>query len=174
MSRLGSWWSRLSRRGKVVVIVVVVLLLAAAGASGNTSKANPNASAAAVASQPSAAVTPAPTQAAATPAPTQAAAVTLLSLTGNGIKTSKSFSATGDSVDVVYTFNCASFGQTGNFQIMFYGASPFGPTMPDILANALALKGGDTTTEYLNGASGPFHVEINSECAWAVKVVGTR
>ncbi len=70
MSRLGSWWRRLSTRGKAVVIVVVVLLLAAAGASGSTNKTALNAS-------PVPAVSPPPsTQAAAPPVATSAPAAT--------------------------------------------------------------------------------------------------
>jgi len=98
--------------------------------------------------------------------------VTLLSLSGSGIKSSKTFEFSGDSVDVIYTFDCSDFGYAGNFQIYFYGASLLGPSVPDILANDLAMSGGDTTTEYLYGATGPFHLEMNSECDWTVKVVG--
>lgn len=195
MGGLRNWWGRLSRRGKVVVVAVAVVVLAAfgaAGGSGNT--ATPSASpgqaggssapVAAAATQAEAA-TPAPTPtppavtpvaATPAPAPTPAPAATpktLLAVTGNGIKTTKSFGASGDSVDVTYAFNCSNFGTSGNFQIMFYGASALGPSMPDILTNELALKGSDTTTEYLNGSTGPFHMMINSECAWTVKVVGT-
>jgi len=104
-----------------------------------------------------------------TPLPTPP---TLLSISGSGIKTSKTFSWSGGSVDLTYTFNCSNFGSQGNFQIYFYGANSFDPTLPDILANDLAKSGGDTTTEYLNGATGPFHMEMNSECKWTVKVVG--
>jgi hypothetical protein len=104
-----------------------------------------------------------------TPLPTPP---TLLSISGSGIKTSKTFSWSGGSVDLTYTFNCSNFGSQGNFQIYFYGASILGPTVPDILANDLAAKGGDTTTEYLNGATGPFHLEVNSECNWTVAVTG--
>lgn len=97
---------------------------------------------------------------------------TLLSISGSGIKSSKTFSWSGDSVDLTYTFNCSNFGSQGNFQIYFYGASILGPTVPDILANDLAAKGGDTTTEYLSGSTGPFHLEVNSECKWTVAVTG--
>ena len=186
MGGLRNWWGRLSRRGKVVVVAVAVVVLAAlAAAGGNSNTGTPSASpggstapvAAAATSAPTqaeAAVTPAPATPAPTPTPAPAAtAKTLLSVTGNGIKATKSFRASGDSVDVSYAFNCSSFGQSGNFQIMFYGASALGPSLPDILANQLALKGSDTTTEYLNGNTGPFHMEINSECAWTVKVIGT-
>ena len=121
---------------------------------------------------PTAAPTPTPRPTAVptrTPLPTPP---TLLSISGSGIKTSKTFSWSGGSVDLTYTFNCSNFGSQGNFQIYFYGASILGPTVPDILANDLAAKGGDTTTEYLNGATGPFHLEVNSECNWTVAVTG--
>ncbi len=182
MGGLRNWWGRLSRRGKVVVVAVAVVVLAALGAAGgNSNTGTPSASpggstapVAAAATQAEAAVTPAPATPAPTPTPAPAATPkTLLAVTGNGIKTTKSFGASGDSVDVTYAFNCSNFGTSGNFQIMFYGANALGPSMPDILTNELALKGSDTTTEYLNGSTGPFHMMINSECAWTVKVVGT-
>ena len=98
--------------------------------------------------------------------------LTLLSLSGTGIKSSNSFSWSGHSIDVDYSFNCSNFGTKGNFILMFYGASSLGPTVPDILANDLADKGGSTTTEYLHGPAGPFHVDVNSECQWALTVTG--
>ena len=172
------------RNGAIAAVVVLVVLAAIGSAAGHPTSSSPPAAAgatagtaagAAVTSAPLAVATVAAIAQPSSPPPVAPAATTktLLAITGNGIKTSKSFRASGDSVDVTYSFNCAAFGSQGNFQIMFYGASALGPTMPDILANALAAKGSDTTTEYLNGATGPFHVEINSECGWSVKVIGT-
>jgi hypothetical protein len=100
---------------------------------------------------------------------------TLLSLSGTGIKSSNSFNWSGHSIDVDYSFNCSNFGTKGNFILMFYGANSLGPTIPDILVNVVADKGGSTTTEYLHylsGSSGPFHVDVNSECQWALTVTG--
>ena len=114
--------------------------------------------------------TPRPT-ATPTPRPVPTFA-TLLTLSGTGIKSSKSFNWSGHSIDVDYSYNCSNFGTKGNFILMFYGASSLGPTVPDILANELADKGGSTTTEYLHGPTGPFHVEVNSECQWALTVTG--
>jgi hypothetical protein len=163
------------RRNIVIVAVALVVLAAIGSAMG---KSQPSASPATVIASPvptatASAETAAPVALAtpaATPEPTPRV---LLSLSGNGIKTTKSFRASGDSVDLVYAFNCAAFGSQGNFAVMFYGASLGGPALPDILVNALAAKGSDTSTEYLNGAPGPFHLAINSECAWTVKVTGT-
>ena len=30
-----------------------------------------------------------------------------------------------------------------------------------------------TTNESLNGAPGPFHLEVDSDCTWSIKVLGT-
>ncbi len=115
--------------------------------------------------------TPAPSpRPAPTPVP-KPTAKTLLSFKGSGIKSSKPFHASGDSVDVVYTYNCSNFGFDGNFQVYFYGAGLFGG--PDIVVNELGMSGKSRTTEYLDGASGPFHIEVNSECNWSVVIVGT-
>jgi hypothetical protein len=111
--------------------------------------------------------TPRPT-ATPTPRPVPTFA-TLLTLSGTGIKSSKSFNWSGHSIDVDYSFNCSNFGTKGNFILMFYGANSLGPTVPDILVNDVADKGGSTTTEYLHylsGSTGPFHVDVNSECQW--------
>lgn len=117
--------------------------------------------------------TPRPT---ATPTPRPVPTfVTLLTLSGTGIRSSKSFSWSGHSIDVDYSFNCSNFGTKGNFILMFYGANSLGPTVPDILVNDLADKGGSTTTEYLHylsGPTGPFHLDVNSECQWALTVTG--
>jgi hypothetical protein len=117
--------------------------------------------------------TPRPT-ATPTPRPVPTFA-TLLTLSGTGIRSSKSFNWSGHSIDVDYSYNCSNFGTKGNFILMFYGANSLGPTVPDILVNDVADKGGSTTTEhlhYLSGPTGPFHVDVNSECQWALTVTG--
>lgn len=187
----------MSRRIKVIIgVVAVLVVLYAIGASDQQSSkvalagaATPTATPAAntpASTAPSTAPTIGPTE---TPTPEPTPAVTptaaptdtpapkpvvLLSLSGSGIKNSKTFNSSGDSVDVVYTFNCSSFGSQGNFIVDFYGASDFGPDFPDGIVNELAKSGSNTTTEYLNGATGPFHVSMNSECKWTVKVIGLR
>jgi hypothetical protein len=92
----------------------------------------------------------------------------LLTLSGNGVKNSGPFSASGDSVAVAYSFDCTSFGFSGNFIAELVGADGF----PKWIANAMAKSGKDTTTVYLSGTSGPYHIEVNSECSWSVIVAG--
>lgn len=100
------------------------------------------------------------------PAP---AATTLLSIEGTGFKTSEPFQASGDSVDVTYDYTCTA---ENSFTLNFYGTSS-SPLLPEILASEFGTSGSSTTTENLNGAAGPFTVEVDSQCEWSVEVAGT-
>jgi hypothetical protein len=102
-----------------------------------------------------------------TPAATQGV---LLTMSGNGIKNSGPFTASGDSVQVAYTFDCAAFGGKGNFIAHLVGSDG----IPAAIANELAASGKDSTTVYLLGTSGPYHVEVNSECSWSLTVTGSH
>jgi len=94
---------------------------------------------------------------------------TLLSIKGTGAKTSDDFHASGDSVDVEYSYAC---GANDSFTASFFGASE-SPVLPDILVGSDAgASDSSITTENLNGKPGPFHIEIDSACAWSVTVVG--
>jgi len=91
----------------------------------------------------------------------------LLTAKGNGTKSTKAFDFSGSSFDINYTYSCKAFGMAGNFQIYVYAGS----NLIDLPVNELATKGSDTSTEYLTEA-GPYHLEINSECAWTLRVTG--
>jgi hypothetical protein len=94
----------------------------------------------------------------------------LLSLNGNGIKNSKPFTASGDSLVLAYTFDCKAFGHAGNFAVTLYDQS--GLALLAVGVNELAKSGKDTQTAYIANTTAPFHLEINSECAWTVTVTG--
>jgi hypothetical protein len=96
-------------------------------------------------------------------APAGPADKVVLEGSGNGIKNTANFT-TGSDWSIAYTFNCASFGYKGNFQIYAYDGSQ----LSGVPANELAMKGG--ATSYQHGDSGTHYLEINSECAWTVKV----
>ena len=87
--------------------------------------------------------------------------VTLLSLTGNGIKQSQTFVAP-DSWQIDYSFDCSGFGQAGNFAIYVYAG---GGAINDVAANQIALTGRDTSFEHAGGAT---YLEVNSECSWTL------
>jgi len=134
----------------LVGVAIVLVALAALGCGAKSSVPTP---------------TSAASNAAATPTPV---GTTLLAIAGTGNKTTDPFHASGDSVDVTYSYNCAA---PGSFTINFYGTNG-SPQLPDVLTDEFGTKGSDTKTENLNGAAGPFHLEVNTACAWTVKVVG--
>ena len=88
---------------------------------------------------------------------------------GSGIYTGPSFKITGSEIAVRYSYNCSNFG-TGNF-ILDIKTAGYGDDMS--LANDL---GSGATNKLVYGypqsPGSYYHVEINSECAWAVVVAG--
>jgi len=93
----------------------------------------------------------------------------LLAIKGTGAKTSDDFHASGDSVDVEYSYTC---GTNDSFTASFFGASE-SPVLPDILVSSdTGASDSSITTENLNGKTGPFHIEIDTACSWTVTVVG--
>jgi hypothetical protein len=128
------------------VVVLVVLGVAATGQKPTTSPAAGEG--AAGASVRASAAPSAPT--------------VLLDLKGSGIHRSKKFTAGGEWT-IAYTYDCASFGQKGNFQIFVEGDAS------DVAANELAAKGQGTQNEFTPGT---FDLSMNSECDWHVTVKG--
>lgn len=98
--------------------------------------------------------------------------VTLLEVSGTGTQTSKEFHASGESVAVSWTYQCAAAsGGSGTFALYFYGAEGV-PALSDELTNGFGTDGDDAVAEPLNGNTGPFTLEVDSGCSWTVKVVG--
>lgn len=90
------------------------------------------------------------------------APVTLLDLSGSGIKNSSSFTTTGPWT-VAYTYDCANFGMNGNFIVTVGDSSGTPVAFP---VNELGDKGSSSSTVY---DTGTLHLEMNSECSWHVK-----
>lgn len=87
------------------------------------------------------------------------AAKTVLTESGHGIKSTKTFTVDGD-WDLHYTYNCTAFGAQGNFIVSDGGLG--------IYVNELGSKGSDVT--HLHDGD-QMHLEINSECSWTIKVI---
>lgn len=154
------------KRGRWIVVGLFGLLvaLAAAAALGGTKDDSPAAGSSAISSAPPALISPAAVDVPSLAPPPPPAKQVVLTLAGNGTKTSKSFT-TGPDWSVKYTFDCSGFlGGTGNFQVFVYtdGASD------DIPVNALDASGADTT--YQHDDAGSHYLVLNSECNWTVTV----
>jgi hypothetical protein len=108
--------------------------------------------------------------------PTGQAAVTnhlLLTFSGNGIRNSAPFNVGGGPLTVTYSFNCSSFGGSGNFQADLYYGNQASLNSDDLsVANALAVSGHQTTTVYPQYPGKDYYLSVNSECSWRVKVTG--
>lgn len=63
-----------------------------------------------------------------------------------------------------YSFSCQAFGSAGNFQVFEDGGSDFA-----LSVNDLAMSKSASTWAYND--AGTHYLQINSECAWTVKVV---
>lgn len=152
--------------GVVGAIVVISIISAATGSgkkSGNQAAATPTATASASAGAQPATTAPSHKAAApkATPKP-KPTAKTVLTESGNGIKSTARFHVDGD-WDLKYTYNCSSFGMQGNFVVTTGGGD-----FPDVLANELGMKGSVTTHQHDGGS---LYLDVNSECSWTVRVV---
>ena len=143
--------------------ILVVVLATGAKACGST----PKASSAAVSPTTIApvAATSAATSATAKAAPsTTAAPSTLLDVNGTGDKTTDPFTAKG-AWHINYSYNCAAFGQAGDFGILVQGGDGFSDQGP----NTQGMSGQDSNFEPQGGT---FTLQIISECQWHVTVTG--
>jgi hypothetical protein len=151
--------------GVVGVVVVIGIIGAATGGGG---KKNDDKAAASPVATTQQATTPAQRTTTEAAAPTttrpkpKPVAKTVLTESGNGIKTTAKFHVGGD-WDLHYTYDCSNFGLKGNF-IVTTGGTDF----PLPLANELGMKGSEVTHQHDGGT---LYLDINSECSWTVKVV---
>jgi hypothetical protein len=137
----------------VLAVLVAVLIV---GCKGRTPVASETPAVEAPSSEPSESPTP------------TVAGSSIVTLSGTGDKTSDPFQATGESVEVTYSFTCSS---PGAFTLNFYGTNG-SAALPDVIVDDFGDKGADTVTESLNGASGPFNFDVVSACDWSVSVLG--
>jgi hypothetical protein len=98
--------------------------------------------------------------------------VTLLDLSGSGSKTTETFRVSGE-WDLQWSYDCANFGQAGILQVYIESK---GALLPTVGVNQTGTRG--RGTEHYHTA-GTYYLEVNSVCAWTMKVVdrpiaGTR
>lgn len=137
-----------SSLGLLVIIVIAIV----ASNHGNSQ-----------ASAPPAASTSAPAAAASSPAAPSVRAHTVATFTGSGQSNTPRFTVTS-TWKLVYSFNCSAFGQSGNFQVYEDGGND-----SNLSVNDLAMSKSASTWAY--GDGGQHFLQINSECAWKVRVV---
>jgi hypothetical protein len=146
-------------------LVAVIIAIAAVAGGGKTPV--PAASTPAPAATASAPPSPSPS-AAALAAPKKHV---LIRFTGSGIENSAPFNVGSSPLTVHYSFNCASMGQAGNFIAdLLYGNQANFSSDDQSIANDLAMSGAQTTTVYPQDAGKGYHLAVNSECDWRIRV----
>jgi hypothetical protein len=152
------------RRNLAIVAIALTVFLALAvvfslAGSQNSKHASPGSS------QPSDSGAT-PTSESPASAPAQRNPQVLLSLSGSGTKSTQVIMVPSE-WSLGWSYDCSNFGMQGNFIVSIYNADG-SPASPGGV-NQLGVRGSDT--EYFH-EGGNIYLEINSECRWAVKVVG--
>jgi len=141
--------------GLIVVAALVVIGVVASASGSNPSSSVPSTIPAKAAGQPSAAGPVSP--AAVTPR-------TVASFSGSGQVNTASFTVSR-TWKLTYTYDCSAFGMKGNFAVLEDGGSDFN----GVVVNDLGM--GKTATSWAYNDAGTHYLEIESECAWKVKVI---
>jgi hypothetical protein len=139
--------------GGLIVLIIVIAIAASGGSHGTSTPA---------ASPSNSTTSPATAKVSTAPA---AGPKVLLDKTGSGINTTAKFSPAGD-WQIVWSYDCSSFGSSGNFQIYVYNGDG---SLSDVAVNELGAKGSDVTNEHQGGT---YYLQMNSECKWHVIVKG--
>lgn len=142
--------------------IFAIVVIAAAASSSPTASAPAAAQAqSAAGARPTTAARSAAHSAAAVAPP---AAKTVATFSGNGTENTAQFTVTG-TWKLDYSFSCSDFGGQGNFQVFEDG----GQDLNGVEVNALSTGQSGSTMAY--GDGGTHYLEVNSECAWTVKVI---
>jgi hypothetical protein len=93
-----------------------------------------------------------------------AAPAKLLDVTGSGEKTTEPFTSRG-AWRLQYSYDCANFGQAGNFVVEVKGGDGFSDQGP----STEGTSGADSNYEPQGGT---FSLQVLSECNWHIVVTG--
>jgi hypothetical protein len=159
------WPPAPERRGRARVVVlsviggfVVIFMIVIAVGHGGPSA--PSVTLPAQIGGTSAAAAPGP----ATPAATGAGNPRVVAtFSGSGQENTSRFTVSA-TWKLSYSFNCASFGGSGNFVVFEDG----GQDLSGVTVNELAAS--KTGTSWAYGDAGSHYLEIDSECSWSVTV----
>jgi hypothetical protein len=154
---------RLSTPALASAVSVAMFVTACGSTAGTSSDSSATANAATSLPSATSSGTATPTPAvsptrAVTPAPTPASPQTLLNQQGSGTASTASFS-TPKNWDLGWSYDCSSFGSSGNFEVDVQGN--LGP----VGVNQMGTSG--SGTEYYH-QGGSYYLEVDSECSWQI------
>lgn len=146
--------------GLVALIVIITVISVASSSGPSSDKAPPTTPVPVTGTTGPALATPT------TPSRTVAHATTLFQDTAAGTHSGPQFTTHGP-WEVAWNYNCKAFlGGTGNFQV-FVTKDSGDKFSPDLGVNQLGASGSGVEHYYDKGT---FHLEMNSECTWGVRV----
>jgi hypothetical protein len=119
---------------------------------------------------PTVTVTAAPSTAASTPnSQPKPQGNVIIKFSGNGIRNSAPFVVNSSTVTAHYRYDCSAFGTAGNFAADMISGNPSSLSSDDqSIANALGMRGSQTTTLYPTNLGSRYHLEVTSECSWSI------
>ena len=135
-------------------LVVAGIIISAVSAGSKGTGSSPGSTVAASA--------PAPASSAAAAKPAKAR--TVVTFSGSGQESTPKFTVTS-TWKLDYSFNCATFGQAGNFAVLEDGGSDLSGVTVNVLATS------KTASSWAYGDAGSHYLEIDSECSWTVTVI---
>jgi hypothetical protein len=145
--------------------VVALGVIGAALSGGNGSGSTAGSGATQAVSAPASSAPASPAAATAAPAPRPAAPHVIATFSASGIENTAKFTVPANWT-LHWSYNCSAFGQAGNFAVLEDGGADFGGAT----VNELGTAGHGITHAY--GDSGSHYLEVDSECAWSMQVVG--
>lgn len=157
----------------VVVVIIIIVIIASAASNGGGGNKQPQAS---KSTPPPATSTPRstpapttkPTKAPKAPTPPPAPVTLVPSMNGSDSGESPAFNPPAH-YKVLYSFDCSSFGQSGNFAVEVDDGNGQ-PVLGGATVNRLAMSGTGTADGYnIDGQKG-VHVQVLSECQWTIIV----
>jgi hypothetical protein len=151
----------------VIVLIVIIANVASGGGKRPASSLTPPAAANASKSVPRSSAS----SSSASTSP--AASAVSFTFSGSGIENSAPFNVGSGPLTVSYTYNCSSFGSSGNFIAdLLYGNQSSLNSDDQPIANDLSTGGSQTTTIYPQYPGKDYYLSVNSECSWSITVTG--
>jgi cytoskeletal protein RodZ len=170
---LRPWYRK--KRYWVLGIVTLFIIIGAASSSGNGKGSPTPTTTAAVSSgsttSPATTSTTTSTTTTSTTTPTTTippASTVLYQQAGSGTASTPNFTAPTD-WNVEWSYNCATFGQQGNFVVTIEQAGTGAmASIEDTPINQLGMSGSGTQHYHYGGK---LYLTVNSECSWTIKAV---
>jgi hypothetical protein len=158
-------WYRKKRYWLLGVVVLIVVIVVASAAGGGKKPSSQAGTTSTSTSSSITTTTAAPTTTTTTPPPAPAV---LYQQSGSGTASTPDFTAPTN-WNIAWSYNCATFGQSGNFVVSVTQAGTgVMASTEDAPINQLGPSGSGVQHYHYGGK---LYLTVNSECSWTIKAV---